>query len=319
MTSGIASAAASIGARRGQASRTTSVPGASCSRGSSSTRAVGARHRALDDQRLQPRAAERQRLWHRRGQGLIKALAGRAAQRDAKLAREAPTWPRGPLADEDFPEPPRLRQLRRLVTAADRDADRRGHSNRRRCLSSASRRSAAGAELPAEIALPAGETRRRRHPRRRLAGRRHRRRATGGERIRVLDRATGAERGSRRDRPRRMTPREPPAIVLDWPRPGGEIVMDVEGEVARHYAQSELTRTVLDALRSAGKNIDALTPADLRRRRRVPYRLGAADRRARQDPRACAAARGARRRLGHRRPGAALRRAPTAATSPAST
>jgi len=39
--------------------------------------------------------------------------------------------------------------------------------------------------------------------------------------------------------------------------------MTVEGEVARHYTQSELTRTVLDALRSAGKNTDALTPADL--------------------------------------------------------
>ena len=39
--------------------------------------------------------------------------------------------------------------------------------------------------------------------------------------------------------------------------------MDVESEVARHYAQSELTRTVLDALRSAGKNLDSLTPGDL--------------------------------------------------------
>ena len=39
--------------------------------------------------------------------------------------------------------------------------------------------------------------------------------------------------------------------------------MDVEGEVARHYAQSELTRTVLDALRAAGKDLDALDAADL--------------------------------------------------------
>ena len=39
--------------------------------------------------------------------------------------------------------------------------------------------------------------------------------------------------------------------------------MDVEGEVARHYAQSELTRTVLEALRAAGKNLDALDAAEL--------------------------------------------------------
>ena len=39
-------------------------------------RAVGGGDRALDDQRLQPRAAERERLWHRGGQRLIKALAG---------------------------------------------------------------------------------------------------------------------------------------------------------------------------------------------------------------------------------------------------
>jgi SAM-dependent methyltransferase len=39
--------------------------------------------------------------------------------------------------------------------------------------------------------------------------------------------------------------------------------MDVEGEVARHYAQSELTRTVLEALRAAGKDLDALDAADL--------------------------------------------------------
>jgi SAM-dependent methyltransferase len=39
--------------------------------------------------------------------------------------------------------------------------------------------------------------------------------------------------------------------------------MDVEGEVARHYAQPDLTRTVLDALRSLGKDLDALDPADL--------------------------------------------------------
>jgi MPBQ/MSBQ methyltransferase len=39
--------------------------------------------------------------------------------------------------------------------------------------------------------------------------------------------------------------------------------MDVEREVARHYAQSELTSTVLDALRRAGKDTDALATADL--------------------------------------------------------
>jgi len=39
--------------------------------------------------------------------------------------------------------------------------------------------------------------------------------------------------------------------------------MDVEGEVARHYAQSELTRTVLDALRAAGKDVEALDAAEL--------------------------------------------------------
>ena len=39
--------------------------------------------------------------------------------------------------------------------------------------------------------------------------------------------------------------------------------MDVEGEVARHYAQSELTRTVLEALRTAGKDLDALDAAEL--------------------------------------------------------
>jgi ubiquinone/menaquinone biosynthesis C-methylase UbiE len=39
--------------------------------------------------------------------------------------------------------------------------------------------------------------------------------------------------------------------------------MDVEAEVARHYAQSDLTATVLDALRRAGKNPEALGTADL--------------------------------------------------------
>ena len=38
-------------------------------------RAVGGGDRALEDQRLQPRAAEGEALWHRGGQGLIKALA----------------------------------------------------------------------------------------------------------------------------------------------------------------------------------------------------------------------------------------------------
>ena len=42
---------------------------------------------------------------------------GAAAQRDAKLAGRLGHGATGPLADEDFPEPPRLRRLRRLVTA----------------------------------------------------------------------------------------------------------------------------------------------------------------------------------------------------------
>jgi ubiquinone/menaquinone biosynthesis C-methylase UbiE len=39
--------------------------------------------------------------------------------------------------------------------------------------------------------------------------------------------------------------------------------MDVEGEVARHYTQSELTSTVLAALRQAGKDTEALATGDL--------------------------------------------------------
>jgi SAM-dependent methyltransferase len=39
--------------------------------------------------------------------------------------------------------------------------------------------------------------------------------------------------------------------------------MDVEREVARHYAQSDLTRAVLEALRAAGKDLEALDAADL--------------------------------------------------------
>jgi ubiquinone/menaquinone biosynthesis C-methylase UbiE len=39
--------------------------------------------------------------------------------------------------------------------------------------------------------------------------------------------------------------------------------MEVEGEVARHYAHSDLTATVLAALRGDGKDTDALTTADL--------------------------------------------------------
>jgi SAM-dependent methyltransferase len=39
--------------------------------------------------------------------------------------------------------------------------------------------------------------------------------------------------------------------------------MDVEGEVARHYTQSELTSTVLAALRQAGKDTEALATADI--------------------------------------------------------
>ena len=39
--------------------------------------------------------------------------------------------------------------------------------------------------------------------------------------------------------------------------------MDVEAEVARHYTHSDLTGTVLAALRDAGRDIDALTTADL--------------------------------------------------------
>lgn len=39
--------------------------------------------------------------------------------------------------------------------------------------------------------------------------------------------------------------------------------MDVEGEVARHYTQSELTSTVLAALREAGTDTEALATGDL--------------------------------------------------------
>jgi ubiquinone/menaquinone biosynthesis C-methylase UbiE len=39
--------------------------------------------------------------------------------------------------------------------------------------------------------------------------------------------------------------------------------MDVEGEVARHYTQSELTSTVLAALRTAGRDTEALATDDL--------------------------------------------------------
>ena len=39
--------------------------------------------------------------------------------------------------------------------------------------------------------------------------------------------------------------------------------MDIENEVARHYAGSELTRTMLEALRDAGKDVEALAPGDL--------------------------------------------------------
>jgi ubiquinone/menaquinone biosynthesis C-methylase UbiE len=39
--------------------------------------------------------------------------------------------------------------------------------------------------------------------------------------------------------------------------------MDVEAEVARHYTHSDLTGTVLAALREAGRDLEALTTADL--------------------------------------------------------
>jgi ubiquinone/menaquinone biosynthesis C-methylase UbiE len=39
--------------------------------------------------------------------------------------------------------------------------------------------------------------------------------------------------------------------------------MNVEGEIARHYTQSELTSTVLAALRQAGKDTEALATGDL--------------------------------------------------------
>lgn len=39
--------------------------------------------------------------------------------------------------------------------------------------------------------------------------------------------------------------------------------MDVEGEVARHYTTSELTRTVLSALRKAGRDTETLSTDDL--------------------------------------------------------
>jgi len=50
------------------------------------------RQRAALDQRMQPRPAEAQPLWHRRRQRLIKPLAGRAPERDPKLARRLGHW-----------------------------------------------------------------------------------------------------------------------------------------------------------------------------------------------------------------------------------
>ena len=107
---------------------TTSVPGISRSRGSASGVPSAAATRALADQRLQPRAAERERLWHRGGQRLIKAVAG-DAQHDAKLTdRLGHGQSRDP--GEDFPEPPRLRRLRRLVTALTATLIVGRHNNR---------------------------------------------------------------------------------------------------------------------------------------------------------------------------------------------
>jgi SAM-dependent methyltransferase len=39
--------------------------------------------------------------------------------------------------------------------------------------------------------------------------------------------------------------------------------MSIEGDVARHYGQGDLTRTVVEALRQAGKDPDALRPGDI--------------------------------------------------------
>src|SRR6266568_8131509 len=38
---------------------------------------------------------------------------------------------------------------------------------------------------------------------------------------------------------------------------------NIEEQVARHYARSDLERTILDALAASGKDLDRLTPSDL--------------------------------------------------------
>ena len=184
-------------------------------------------------------------------------------------------------------------------------------------MSSACRRSPRAPALPPEIALPAGES-----ARAVTLGDGWLAVVTvdaaGRERIRVLDRATGAERAVTE-----IAPAMTPAIELRrrarraGSRRGRR--MDVEGEVARHYAQSELTRTVLDALRAAGKDLDALDAADLSAVDEFHTGWGPQTVELAKTLDLAPGLRGARRRLGHRRAGALLRRASTAATSPGST
>jgi hypothetical protein len=85
-------------------------------------RALRGRHRAFEDQRLQPRPAERQPLWHRRRQGLVEPLARARPECQAKLAKRLRHGRRDP-GRVPFPEPPRLCQLRLPVDRTGRDVE----------------------------------------------------------------------------------------------------------------------------------------------------------------------------------------------------
>jgi ubiquinone/menaquinone biosynthesis C-methylase UbiE len=47
------------------------------------------------------------------------------------------------------------------------------------------------------------------------------------------------------------------------PLPEQEALMDIEANVAQHYTHGRLEAAILDALRAAGKNVDALSASDL--------------------------------------------------------
>ena len=174
MASGIASAAAAIG--RGAGRRHHHL-GARREPQRAGRRARCRPPRAtapVEDQRLQPRPAERQRLWHRRRQRLIKALAGFGPQRDAELSERLGHGQRDPWR-RGFSGTAAAAPAAAAGDRADGDADRRGHNNRRRCLSSASRPPARRRRCRPRSAA-GGRERRGRHPRPRLGRRRHPRR-----------------------------------------------------------------------------------------------------------------------------------------------